>query len=151
MAPLFTLRSAALCVVLGFSTNVSAISAVLGIDLGTEYIKAALVKPGIPLDIVLTKDSRRKEISAVTFKPSRSALGKNEYPERVYGSDAVALSARFPGDVYPNLKTLLGLTSDHEIAAEYLAKHPALQVETQKTRGTVAFRARLSPLERRLG
>jgi len=142
MAPLFTLRSAALCVVLGFSTNVSAISAVLGVDLGTEYIKAALVKPGIPLDIVLTKDSRRKEISAVTFKPSRSALGKNEYPERVYGSDAVALSARFPGDVYPNLKTLLGLTSDHEIAAEYLAKHPALQVETQKTRGTVAFKSK---------
>ena len=49
-----------------------AVSAVLGIDLGTEYIKAALVKPGIPLEIVLTKDSRRKELSAVTFKPSSS-------------------------------------------------------------------------------
>ncbi|KAH7040705.1 Hsp70 protein-domain-containing protein [Microdochium trichocladiopsis] len=142
MVPALSLRSVALCVLLGFSTNVSAIAAVLGIDLGTEYIKAALVKPGIPLDIVLTKDSRRKEISAVTFKPSRSALGKDEYPERAYGSDAVALSARFPGDVYPNLKTLLGLSTDHEIAAEYLAKHPALQVEAHKTRGTVAFKSK---------
>ncbi|KAJ1338053.1 hypoxia up-regulated 1 [Microdochium nivale] len=142
MAPVYSLRSAALCVLLGFSTNVSAISAVLGIDLGTEYIKAALVKPGIPLDIVLTKDSRRKETSAVTFKPSRSPLGKNEYPERAYGSDAIALSARFPGDVYPNLKTLLGLPTDHEIVAEYLSKHPALQVEPHKTRGTVAFKSK---------
>ncbi|KXJ97187.1 Hsp70 protein-domain-containing protein [Microdochium bolleyi] len=142
MASVFSLRSAALCMLLGFTTNVSAISAVLGVDLGTEYIKAALVKPGIPLDIVLTKDSRRKETSAVTFKPSRAALGKGEYPERAYGSDAIALSARFPGDVYPNLKTLLGLSTDHEIAAEYLSKHPALQAETHKTRGTVAFKSK---------
>jgi hypothetical protein len=42
-----------------FSSTASAASAVLGVDLGTEYIKAALVKPGIPLEIVLTKDSKR--------------------------------------------------------------------------------------------
>ena len=50
-------------------STASAASAVLGIDLGTEYIKAALVKPGIPLEIVLTKDSKRKEAAAVAFKP----------------------------------------------------------------------------------
>jgi len=140
--PLLSPRSILLCVLFLLSTNVSAISAVLGIDFGTEYIKATLVKPGIPLEIVLTKDSRRKEISAVAFKPSQHALQSGSYPERVYGSDAIALSARFPGDVYPNLKTLLGLPADDSIVQEYAARHPSLQLEAHKSRGTVAFKSK---------
>lgn len=116
-------------------------SAVLGVDLGTEYIKAALVKPGIPLDIVLTKDSRRKEISAVAFKPSRIGFQEGQYPERLYGSDAIALSARFPGEVYPNLKALLGLPTDDPVVQEYAARHPALQLQAHSTRGTAAFKS----------
>src|SRR3984957_11516606 len=76
-----------------FSSTALAASAVLGVDLGTEYIKAALVKPGIPLEIVLTKDSRRKEASAVAFKPAKN-IQSGSFPERAYGSDAVALAAR---------------------------------------------------------
>ncbi|GKT47213.1 hypoxia up-regulated protein 1 [Colletotrichum spaethianum] len=136
-----------LTIVLGcvffFSAHVFAVSAVLGVDLGTEYIKAALVKPGIPLDIVLTKDSRRKEISAVTFKPLQSGPKAGAYPERLYGSDAIALSARFPHDVYPNLKTLLGLSVDDPIVQEYAARHPALQLEKNKERGTAAFKSKV--------
>ncbi|KAI1136560.1 actin-like ATPase domain-containing protein [Hypoxylon sp. FL0543] len=143
----FSPRSILLCVVFLFSTNVLAVSAVLGIDLGTEYIKATLVKPGIPLEIVLTKDSRRKETSAVAFKPSQNAPKSGSYPERAYGSDAIALAARFPGDVYPNLKTLLGLTTDDSIVKEYAARHPDLQLEAHKTRGTVAFKSRATPKE----
>lgn len=79
------------------ATNAMAASAVLGVDLGTEYIKAALVKPGMPLDIVLTKDSRRKETSAVAFKPAPGGAQAGQLPERAYGADAIALSARFPG------------------------------------------------------
>ncbi|XDG03230.1 hypothetical protein ABKA04_002845 [Annulohypoxylon sp. FPYF3050] len=147
MAQIFSPRSIVLCVVFLFSTNVLAISAVLGIDLGTEYIKATLVKPGIPLEIVLTKDSRRKETSAVAFKPSQNAPKSGSYPERAYGSDAIALAARFPGDVYPNLKTLLGLTTDDAIVKEYAARHPDLQLESHKTRGTVAFKSKATANE----
>ncbi|GAW13223.1 hypothetical protein ANO14919_026030 [Xylariales sp. No.14919] len=142
MAPAFSPRSILLSILLLFSTNVLAISAVLGVDLGTEYIKASLVKPGIPLEIVLTKDSRRKETAAVAFKPSQHALQSGFYPERAYGSDAVALAARFPGDVYPNLKTLLGLPLDDSIVTEYAARHPSLQLEATKNRGTVAFKSK---------
>ncbi len=137
-----SLRSIFLCVVFYFSTNALAVSAVLGVDLGTEYIKAALVKPGIPLEIVLTKDSRRKETSAVAFKPFHNAPASGSYPERAYGSDAVALAARFPSDVYPNLKTLLGLSTDNPIVQEYAAKHPALQLESHGTRHTAAFKSK---------
>ncbi|KAL7623912.1 lumenal Hsp70 protein [Parahypoxylon ruwenzoriense] len=147
MTHIFSPRSILLCVVFLFSTNALAISAVLGVDLGTEYIKATLVKPGIPLEIVLTKDSRRKETSAVAFKPLQNAPKSGSYPERAYGSDAVALAARFPGDVYPNLKTLLGLPTDHSIVKEYAARHPDLQLEAHKTRGTAAFKSKATANE----
>jgi hypoxia up-regulated 1 len=51
---------------LGGLQTVSA--AVLAIDYGTGWTKAALVKPGIPLEIVLTKDTKRKEQSVIAFK-----------------------------------------------------------------------------------
>ncbi|KAG9257692.1 Hsp70 protein-domain-containing protein [Emericellopsis atlantica] len=141
----FRSRASPLIMLLGailfFSSQVLAISAVLGVDLGTEYIKAALVKPGIPLDIVLTKDSRRKETSAVAFKPSRGGPQEGQFPERLYGSDAMALSARFPSEVYPNLKTLLGLTIDDPVVQEYAARYPALQLQTHDVRGTAAFKS----------
>ncbi|EPE33285.1 Actin-like ATPase [Glarea lozoyensis ATCC 20868] len=135
-SPIFSL----LCIVYLFSSTALAASAVLGVDLGTEYIKAALVKPGIPLEIVLTKDSRRKEASAVVFKPAKNPKA-GEFPERLYGSDALALAARFPGDVYPNLKALLGLGADNSVVKEYASRHPALKLATDKTRGTVAFKS----------
>ncbi|KAF2874128.1 heat shock protein 70-like protein-like protein [Massariosphaeria phaeospora] len=123
-----------------FSSTASAASAVLGVDLGTEYIKAALVKPGIPLEIVLTKDSKRKELSAVAFKPSKGGvLAAGSYPERFYGSDAAALTARFPGDVYPNLKSLLGVSSDSDVTKLYTERYPALDVTATEGRKTVSL------------
>ncbi|OAA32623.1 heat shock protein 70-like protein [Moelleriella libera RCEF 2490] len=124
------------------SANVFAAGAVLGVDLGTEYIKAALVKPGIPLEIVLTKDSRRKETSAVAFKPPPGTPKIGQFPERSYGADAMAVAARFPGEVYPNLKTLLGLPTDHVAVKEFAAHHPALQLQSHASRGTAAFKSK---------
>lgn len=133
-----------LCLAFLFVSTASAASAVVGIDLGTEYIKAALVKPGIPLEIVLTKDSKRKESSAVAFKPLRSKASSDPdaFPERAYGGDALALSARFPSDVYSNLKPLLGLpVGDDAIVAEFNARHPGLNVVKGKERDIVAFKS----------
>ena len=125
-----------------FASTASAASAVLGIDLGTEYIKAALVKPGIPLDIVLTKDSKRKEVAAVAFKGSRTKVNTatdENFPERIYGGDAVALSARFPGDVYPNLKPLLGLSYKDDAVANYQSWRPELRLVELGETGSVGF------------
>ncbi|KAF2749505.1 actin-like ATPase domain-containing protein [Sporormia fimetaria CBS 119925] len=123
-----------------FSSTASAASAVLGIDLGTEYIKAALVKPGIPLEIVLTKDSKRKEASAVAFKPQKRdhQLSAGTYPERFYGGDAIALQARFPGDVYPNLKQLLGIPKEGEAATTYKSRYPAVELVATESRKGVS-------------
>ena len=83
MRPHFLLNGnslAATAVVLLYLVQ-TAWAAVLAIDYGTEWTKAALVKPGIPLQIVLTKDTKRKEQSVVAFKKQ----------ERLYGSDAFNL------------------------------------------------------------
>jgi len=126
-----------------FASTASAASAVLGIDLGGAYVKAAIVKPGVPLDIVPTKDSKRKEAAVVGFKPvSGSALEFGSYPERLYGGDALALGGRFPGDVFTNLKTLLGLVpGEHtdSMIKNYHARHPAIKSNFEQEKGAVSF------------
>ncbi|OOF95452.1 hypothetical protein ASPCADRAFT_207939 [Aspergillus carbonarius ITEM 5010] len=126
-------------------------SAVLGIDVGTEYLKATLVKPGIPLEIVLTKDSKRKESAAVAFKPTREADAL--FPERFYGGDALALAARYPDDVYSNLKSLLGVPFDgeSETIKTFHSRYPALRLEEAPgDRGTVGLRSnRLGEAEKK--
>jgi hypoxia up-regulated 1 len=128
---------------IAFASTASAASAVLGIDLGGAYIKAAIVKPGVPLDIVPTKDSKRKEAAVVGFKPvSGSALEFGSYPERLYGGDALALGGRFPGDVFTNLKTLLGLVpGEHtdSMIKNYHARHPAIKSNFEQEKGAVSF------------
>ncbi|GLI81156.1 lumenal Hsp70 protein [Penicillium ochrochloron] len=127
-------------------------SAVLGLDVGTEYFKAALVKPGIPLEIVLSKDSKRKESAAIAFKPTRDSDAA--FPERFYGGNALALAARFPDDVYINLKTLLGVPfndGNDEAVKGYWSRYPALNLETAPDgRGSVALRSnRLGEAEKK--
>ncbi|KAK3670997.1 lumenal Hsp70 protein [Recurvomyces mirabilis] len=124
-----------------------AAGSVLGVDFGTAFLKAALVKPGIPLEIVLTKDSKRKEAASIAFKPTRGA--KNEilaeagvYPERAYGGDSLAIQGRFPGEVFPNLKSLLGLewteTRGWDYAVDvYTSRYPAVQARQDQEAGTV--------------
>ncbi|KAJ0425715.1 Hsp70 protein-domain-containing protein [Aspergillus carlsbadensis] len=125
------------------ASTAAAGSAVLGIDVGTEYLKAALVKPGIPLEIVLTKDSKRKEPAAVAFKPTRQSDAL--FPERFYGGDALALSARYPDDVYVNLKSLLGLPFNDgkgELVETYHERYPALRLESAPgERDTIGLRS----------
>ncbi|KAF2423466.1 actin-like ATPase domain-containing protein [Tothia fuscella] len=139
ISPLSVLLSALLL----FSSTASAASAVLGLDLGTEYIKAVLVKPGLPLEIVLSKDSKRKETAAVAFKPPRSGSpAAASFPERLYGGDALALAARFPGEVYPNLKQLLGIPLKSLAVEEFRKRYPAIEVAESSPRGTTAFKSK---------
>ncbi|RMD40796.1 hypothetical protein DV735_g4338, partial [Chaetothyriales sp. CBS 134920] len=126
--------------------STTARAAVLGIDLGTEYIKTAIAKPGSPIDIVLTRDSKRKEAATLAFKPSRAqANDPDALPERLYGGDATALASRFPADVYPNLKALLGVQPDSEAARTYKRRYPGLRLEPvsrysdEQTTETVGF------------
>ena len=57
------------------------LASVLAIDYGTDWIKASLMKPGVPFDVLLNKDSKRKIQAAVGWKNG----------DRLFGSDAVAM------------------------------------------------------------
>jgi hypoxia up-regulated 1 len=50
----------------------------LAIDYGSDFIKASLMKPGMPFDVLLNKDSKRKIRSSVAWKNG----------ERLFGQDA---------------------------------------------------------------
>ncbi|EPX72760.1 heat shock protein Lhs1 [Schizosaccharomyces octosporus yFS286] len=93
---------------------------ILAIDYGTEWTKAALIKAGIPLELVLTRDTRRKEQSAVGFKGD----------ERLFGVDAANLATRLPSHSIRNVKELLdasGLKSS--LVQKYIQNNPALQLQ----------------------
>lgn len=68
-------------------------ASVLAIDYGSDFIKASLMKPGIPFDVLLNKDSKRKISSVVAFKKG----------DRLFGQDAFNLVRRrsaLDGELY---------------------------------------------------
>ncbi|CAI2179762.1 6593_t:CDS:10 [Funneliformis geosporum] len=103
-------------------------AAVMAIDYGTDWFKVALVKPGIPLDIVLNRDSKRKTQAALTIRGE----------ERIYGSDAVNLGARFPLNTYFSVKKVLGRLVDDKIIKDYQSVFPN-KIVPDPIRGTVVF------------
>ena len=51
-------------------------AAVLAIDYGAEFTKLSLVKPGVPFDVVLDRDSKRKIQSVVGWKRDDRVFGQ---------------------------------------------------------------------------
>ena len=56
-------------------------STVVGIDYGTDWLKAAIIKPGGVLETVLNEESKRKTAAVVNIKGG----------VRTFGSSAVSL------------------------------------------------------------
>ena len=71
----------------------STFAAILAIDYGSDWIKASLMKPGLPFDVLLNKDSKRKIQSSVAWKRD----------DRLFGSDAANLVRAAPIDTFPNM------------------------------------------------
>ncbi|KAG0332948.1 hypothetical protein BG004_001029 [Podila humilis] len=103
-------------------------AAVMSIDYGTDWFKVALVKPGIPLDIVLNAESKRKTQSAITVRGD----------DRAFGSEALSLATRFPQDSYIGLKRILGRNYDDDHAIEFRNTFTNNMIR-DPVRGTVAF------------
>ncbi|KAI9461976.1 heat shock protein 70 family [Lactarius psammicola] len=106
-----------------FSSTTLATS-VLAIDYGSDFIKASLMKPGMPFDVLLNKDSKRKIRSSVAWKNG----------ERLFGQDAFNIATRFPKDSYNSLKYLLGVPANAELVTYYSSfSPPALAPSTRFT------------------
>ena len=56
-----------------------ALASVLAIDYGTDFITASLMKPGVPFDVLLNKDSKRKISSTVAWKKGDRLFGQDAF------------------------------------------------------------------------
>ena len=75
------------CIILSLLLTISTVSAnLVGIDLGSSYIKATLVQPGKTFQIVENTASKRKTETMIT-------LGNEQ---RDYGADSFIASGKFP-------------------------------------------------------
>lgn len=84
-------------------------AAVISIDLGSEWMKIGIVSPGVPMEIVLNKESKRKTPAVVAFRDG----------VRTFGEDAVTVGVRFPKNSYKFLLDLLGKPYDHPMVKAY--------------------------------
>lgn len=102
----------------------------MSVDLGTEWMKVAVVSPGVPMEIALNKESKRKTAVAVAIRGE----------ERTFGSDAIATGVRYPKSCYFYLLDLVGKPFDHPSVKLYQERFPYYQLEADPERGTVLFR-----------
>uniref|UniRef100_A0A8C6XUP1 Hypoxia up-regulated protein 1 n=1 Tax=Naja naja TaxID=35670 RepID=A0A8C6XUP1_NAJNA len=104
--------------------------AVMSVDLGSESLKVALVKPGVPMEIVLNKESRRKTPVAVALKET----------ERLFGDSAAGMAMKTPKVTFRYFQDLLGKHFDNPQVARYQSWFPEHRLEKDARRGTVIFR-----------
>ncbi|XP_038564043.1 hypoxia up-regulated protein 1 isoform X1 [Micropterus salmoides] len=118
------------CLVLAKLPSHTVTVAVMSVDLGSEWMKVAIVKPGVPMEIVLNKESRRKTPTAVCLKEN----------ERLLGDNALGWSVKNPKTVYRHLQSLLGKKHDNPQVALYQKRFPEHQLQEDPVRGTVYFK-----------
>ena len=94
--------SVALCLAASVITGVAA-KAILGVDIGSLYMKVALVQRGAPLEIVTNFHSKRKTEQLILFDEGT----------RFYGADARSLLARKPTKTPGAMSVMLGRDEEH--------------------------------------
>lgn len=104
-------------------TYVSA-KAILGVDLGSLYMKVALVQRGAPLEIVTNMHSKRKTEQMILF----------DQGTRFYGSDANSLLARKPTKTPLAMSIMLGRDEDHPAVKILSERHYSLTPQYNETR-----------------
>ncbi|XP_055477987.1 hypoxia up-regulated protein 1 [Psammomys obesus] len=103
--------------------------AVMSVDLGSESMKVAIVKPGVPMEIVLNKESRRKTPVTVTLKEN----------ERFLGDSAAGMAIKNPKATLRYFQHLLGKQADNPHVALYRSRFPEHELNIDPERQTVRF------------
>lgn len=106
-------------------------SAVFSVDLGSDWLKVAVVnlKPGqSPISIAINEMSKRKSPALVSFHSG----------DRLLGEEAAGLVARYPQNVYSQIRDLLG--KPYNFAKKYLdSTYLPFEIK-EDSRGTVIFK-----------
>ncbi|KAE9588935.1 hypothetical protein Lal_00012530 [Lupinus albus] len=106
-------------------------SAVFTVDLGSESLKVAVVnlKPGqIPISVAINEMSKRKSPALVSFNSG----------DRLLAEEAAGLVARYPQNVFSQIRDLVG--KPYDFATKYLdSAYLPFEVEPD-SRGAVSFK-----------
>ncbi|XP_067678637.1 hypoxia up-regulated protein 1-like isoform X2 [Haliotis asinina] len=122
----YTVLGAVLCSIVGLTAGV----AVMSIDLGAEFMKIAIVKPGVPMEIVTNRESSRKTRTMVAFRDG----------ERQFANQAYTTSVRFPRKAFWYLTHVIGRHFDDPQVQLYRERFPFYDLVKDEERGTVLFR-----------
>lgn len=133
-------------------TTSSYAASLLAIDYGTDAFKAALVKPGVPFDVLINKDSKRKTPSLVILRGEERSFG-GEASSLVstlsldtffYGTHLTLVHARntqatrFPKDSFPTIKLLLSSPESSQ-SLLHQSIYPAHSTPKKTSRGSPAL------------
>ncbi|KNC84797.1 hypothetical protein SARC_03005 [Sphaeroforma arctica JP610] len=115
-------------VLLALFSYVNAIG-VISIDFGSEWLKMGLVKRGVPADIILNAESKRKTDMVLHLGPK----------ERTFGAAAAVSGLRFPEKTFGYLLPLVGQMFEGPIVQNFIKRFPQYKLEADSERGTVIF------------
>jgi hypothetical protein len=121
-----------LLAVLAVSAATAVHGSLMAIDLGSEFLKVCLVKPGrTPISIVVNEMSKRK---------SPALVGLVE-EDRVVGEEAFSFAIRYPSTIYSGLRNLLGRSAGDAEVQRLLKDNMLLyKVTDHPLRGTAAIK-----------
>ncbi|EGW33433.1 uncharacterized protein SPAPADRAFT_50314 [Spathaspora passalidarum NRRL Y-27907] len=109
-------------------------AAILGLDYGQQFSKAAILAPNIYFEIVLTDEGKRKDLSGICLRNATQGI------ERIYGSQMGSLVTRFPQSCALDLKQLLGKNISDPTAQQYIKTHPGVKlIGDSKRNGSIKF------------
>lgn len=118
-------------VVLLINLNYILSEIILGVDLGSENIKATVLKPGKPFQMVENIQSKTATAAGVGFKPD----------ERLFGPDTLIYKARYPKQVVNYLDRYLSEKFDSEKIKKYLHDHSvSYDISENTDRLTIDFK-----------
>lgn len=119
----------ALTVFVLISLTMSASAApLMAVDLGSDFVKVAVVPPGKLPEIVTNEMTKRRTSAQVAFVDGN----------RLLGEEAAALSIRYPGKVFSRLRDLLGKSAqDPSMTALQQTHMLPYTIEAEPDRGTI--------------
>lgn len=104
--------------------------AVMSVDFGSEWMKVGIVSPGVPMEIALNKESKRKTPAVISFRDN----------VRSFGEDAQTVGIRFPKNAYSYLLDLLAKDITHPLVKLYQERFPYYEIVEDPERGTILFK-----------
>lgn len=104
--------------------------AVMSVDLGSEWMKIGIVSPGVPMEIALNKESKRKTPAVISFRDN----------VRLFGEDAQTVGIRFPKQAFVYLLDLLGKDINHPLVKLYQKRFPYYDIVEDPERGLILFK-----------